>query len=172
MANTDNPRGFWPVRHLCGGEIRTNSYTLTTGATVYKGDVVKAVAAGTIEAAAADIGEAAIGIAAEYKADAASAGGISVQVYDDPWIVFGVQMDDAGTVSTSADVFNTANHLAGSGSSTTKLSGHELDMSDINTGAQFKLLGLVSDPNNSWGANCDVEVIFNEHLFKYPVSKV
>lgn len=172
MANKDFPRGFWPYAHLCGGEIRTMEFTLTTGATVYKGDVLKIVAGGTVEVAAADIGLAAIGVAADYVDDSASAGGKKVLVYADPYIIFGCQMDDAGTASTAADVGQTANHLAGSGSSTTKLSGHELDMSDIGTGAQFKILGLIPEPNNDWGANCDVMVVFNEHLFKAAVAGV
>lgn len=174
MANIDAPIGFFPTRHLTGGEIRVAEYVLTTGATVYKNDLVKVVAAGTVEAGAADVGVIALGVAAEYKADTASAGGILVKVYDDPYIVFGVQMDDVGTASTSADVFQTANHVAGSGSTTTFLSGHELDMSDIGTGAQFKILGLCNtrDANNTWGANADVEVMFNEHLYKAAVAGV
>jgi len=174
MANIDAPVGFFPVRHLTGGEIRTNEYVLTTGQTVYRGDLLKVVAGGTVQVAAADIGLSAIGVAAEYVSDSDSAGGKTVKVYDDPYIVFGVQMDDVGTDSTSADIFATANHLAGSGSTTTYLSGHELDMSDIGTGAQLKILGLcmTRDANNAWGGNADVEVIFNEHLFKAAVAGV
>lgn len=172
MANKDNPRGFWPHSHLCGGEIRMNEYTLTTGATVYKGDVLKIVAGGTVEAAAADIGLAAIGIAADFVDDSASAGGKKVLVYDDPYIIFGCQMDDVGTASTAADIGQTANHLVTAGNATTKMSGHELDMSDIGTGAQFKVLGLIAEPENAWGANCDVKVLFNEHLYKAAVAGV
>ncbi len=38
MANIDAPIGFWPVRHLTGGQIRANKYIVTTGATIYQGD--------------------------------------------------------------------------------------------------------------------------------------
>lgn len=172
MANADSPRGFWPTRHMCGGQIRTKEYTLTTGATAYQGDLMKIVAAGTVEAATVDIGLACIGVAAEYVTDSGSAGNKKILVYDDPYIAFGIQMDDAGTASTAADVGQTANHLAGAGSATTKISGHELDMSDIGTGAQLKIVGLIDEPNNAWGANCDVEVLINEHFYKAAVAGV
>ena len=41
MANSDWPRGLWPIRSKSGGEIRTTKYTVTTGATIYIGDVVE-----------------------------------------------------------------------------------------------------------------------------------
>lgn len=172
MANVDKPVGFYPLRHLTGGEIRASEYVLTTGQTVYKGDLLSIVNAGTVQAAAADDGLIVIGVAAEYETDSDSAGGKTLLVYDDPYIIFGVQMDDAGTASTSADRGETANHLAGSGSTLTKLSGHELDMSDIATGAQLKIIGLVAAPDNVWGANADVAVLINEHFYKAAVAGV
>ena len=172
MANLDAPIGFWPVRHLSGGEIRSNQYVLTTGQIVYKGDLLKAVAGGTVQASATNDGIIVVGVAAEYKDGTVA--GTKGNVFDDPNIVFGVQMDDVGIVSTAADVFNTANHLDPTGDTTTKVSKHELDMSDIDTGAQLKILGLcmVRDSNNDWGTNCDVEVLLNEHLYSAAVAKV
>lgn len=175
MANIDAPIGFFPVRHLTGGEIRANKYVLTTGSTAYRGDLLKVVAAGTVEPSAANDGVIVIGVAAEYIDDSASAGGKEILVYDDPYLVYCVQMDDAGAITSSAaDIFATANHLAGSGSSTTKLSGHELDESDIGTGGQLRILGLcnVRDSNNAWGDNADVEVQIAEHIFNAAVAGV
>lgn len=171
MANKDNPRGFWPVKHLGGGEIRMREYTLTTGATAYQGDLLKIVDAGTVEPGAADIGLAAIGVAANYVSDSGSAGGKTIQVYDDPNIIFGVQ-SDTGTATTAADVGETANHVAGSGSATTGLSGHELDSSDIATGAQLKIIGLMATPDNAWGEHSNLLVVFNEHFYKAAVAGV
>lgn len=167
MANVDNPIGFWPVRHLAGGVLRTNTYKVKASTTIYQGDLLIGDATGTVTPATVDAGAIVIGVAAEYKVGNSS-GTTEISVYDDPFIVFGVQMDDAGTASTSADVWATANHLAGSGSSTTKLSGHELDMSDIGTGAQLRILGLCQtrDSANTWGNNADVEVLLNEHILK------
>ena len=171
MANKDFPRGLWPIRHLTGGEIRSREYTVTTGSTVYTGDLLKAVNGGTVEPSAANDGIIVVGVAAHYVDDSASAGGKKVQVYDDPYIVFGAQAD-SGTATTSADVFETANHVAGSGSSTSYLSGHELDASDIATGAQLKIIGLVDAQGNAWGEHSDVEVLINEHLYKAAVAGV
>lgn len=171
MANVDNPKGFWPIRHQCGGEIRSNEYIVTTGSTVYRGDLLKVVAAGTVEAAAADAGVIVVGVAAEYASDSGSAGGVKVLVYDDPYIVFGIQAD-TGTAVAATGVFATANHVAGSGSATTFLSGHELDSSDIGTGAQLKIIGKISEPNNSWAEHVDLEVLISEHLYKAAVAGV
>ena len=62
MANTDSARGFWPVKHLTGGLIRANKHTIATGfaTNIFKGDVVKLVAAGGIEDA--DAGDRVLGI--------------------------------------------------------------------------------------------------------------
>lgn len=176
MANIDNPIGLWPVKHLAGGEAdRTNQYIVTTGATIYKGDLLKVVAGGTVEPSAANDGVIVIGVAAEYVDDSASAGSKTVLVYDDPYTIFGIQMDDAGAITSSAvDIFATANHLAGSGSTTTHLSGFELDESDIGTGGQLQILGLCNtrDANNAWGDHADVLVRIAEHLFNAAVAGV
>ncbi len=164
MANNDFARGFWPIRHLTGGEIRTNTYTLTTGQTVFKGDVVKAVDTGTVEESDADDSVIAVGIAADYVNDSTSDGGKTVEVYDDPDIVFGIQ-GYTGVTTAATMVFNSANHVAGTGSSSSYLSGHELDTPSAQT-AQFKVIGLVQRPDNAWGEHADLEVIFDEHLYK------
>jgi hypothetical protein len=170
MANLDQPKGFWPIRHLLGGEIRTNSYIVTTSAAIYKGDVLKAVAGGTVEVEAADDGAIAMGVAAEYIPAATSAtAGTTIQVYDDPWIVFGVQ-SVTGATPAATEVFATADPTTyAAGSSTTGLSIMELAAAGQ---AQFKILGLVDEPNNAWGEHADLEVIFNEHLYKGAVAGV
>ena len=55
MANKDAAFGFKPTRHLTGGLIRTEEYAIAAnyGSAIYTGQVVEAVAAGGIEAAAA-----------------------------------------------------------------------------------------------------------------------
>ena len=171
MANKDQLRGMIPLRHLTGGEIRVNEYIVTTGATVYKGDILKVVAAGTVEAAAADDGVIVVGVAAEYATDSASAGGVVVKVYDDPYIVFLMQAD-TGTAVAATAVFATANHVATTGDTTTFISKHELDSSDIGTGAQLKIIGKHGAIDNTWAEHVDLEVIFNEHLYKAAVAGV
>jgi hypothetical protein len=55
MANKDAAFGFRPVRHLTGGEIKRSQYKIAANynTAIYKGQAVKAVTAGGIEAAAA-----------------------------------------------------------------------------------------------------------------------
>jgi hypothetical protein len=166
MANVDNPRGFWPIRHISGGEIRTNTYFVTTSAAIYKGDLLVAVNTGCVSASSANDGWKVVGVAAEWITAAKSATAYTeIQVYDDPNIVFGVQAD-SGTSPAVTDIFATANHVATTGNTTTGQSAHELDASDIGTGLQMRILGKVSDPNNAWGEHVDLEVIFNEHFYK------
>lgn len=165
MANVDNPRGFWPIRHLSGGEIRTNTYTLTTGEIMYEGSLVIATSAGTVseagDAATTDI----IGVSASFVDDSASAGGKTVEVYDDPMIVFGAQVESAVTPA-AGNVFNVADNTATAGSSTTGISGMEIDGLTTGSAKAVLIIGLASEVNNAWGQHADVEVLINAHNYK------
>ena len=141
MSNVDNPKGFWPLYHLTGGEIRTNTYFVTTSAAIYKGDLVSAINTGCVSASTANDGYLVVGVAAEWIPAATSATAYTpIQVYDDPMIVFGVQCD-SGTSAAVTDIFACANHVATTGNTTTGQSAHELDASDIGTGLQLRILG-------------------------------
>jgi len=165
MANVDNPRGFWPTRHLCGGEIRSNEYIVTTGQTIYQGDPVQIVAAGTVEVIAAGDDVKVIGAAAHYVYDGLSVGSKKIKIYDDPYIVFGVQCT-TGQTPTAAEIGTSADMITyAAGSSVTYLSIMELAALSAQT-AMFHLIGLIDSPDNIWGAHADVEVIFNEHRYK------
>ena len=85
---------------------------------------------------------------------------IVAYVYDDPDILFRIQGD--GSIA-AADVGETADLVAGTGSTTTGRSAYELDSSDIGTGVGVKIYKLVNRPNNAYGANAEVEVLINEH---------
>lgn len=162
MANTDNPRGLWPVGHLCGGEIRTREFTVTTGATIYRGDILEMVSGGTVDPAAATDGVKVIGVAANYVNDSASAGGKKVQVYCDPHIIFGIQTT-TGVTTTAAYIGLAADATTyAAGSTTTYNSITELDTPSAQT-AMFHIVGLVQSPDNAWGEHSDVEVVFVEH---------
>jgi len=190
MANIDAPRGLWPISHPSGC-LRKNVFgnyiiDANTAGALAQGDLVSAEAGGNIELAAADDGIIVVGVfwGCRYvDADgdihystyipATKTGFTLMQadVYDDPTIEFGIQAD-SGTALTVASVFNTANHVAGTSDSTRKLSGHELDSSDVGTGAQLKILGLVDTPDNDWGEHVKLRVLINEHLHKAAVAGV
>lgn len=174
MANVDNPRGMWPIGHMTGGEIRTREYIVTTSTgSIFVGDPLKVVTAGTVEVAAANDGEIIIGVAAEHVTSATAAtAGTKIQVYDDPYIVFGVQAD-TGTAVAATCVFSKANlNTYAAGSTTTGVSIVELDSSDIDTGSQLKILGKIESPDNAWGEHVDLVVVFNEHFWKAAVAAV
>jgi len=169
MANTDAPRGFWPLRNLDGGQdFRTKTYLVAASQTIYPGDVVDLTSAGNVTVAAADAGVSAVGIAATYVASVASSTSQTVMVYDDPNCVYGVQTV-TGTSYAAAMVGATCDHTAGSGVAATKVSGHELNIGALNTSGaamQFLILGIIDRPDNAVGAHADVEVIFNQHFWK------
>jgi hypothetical protein len=181
MANKDAAFGFRPVRHLSGGLIRRNEYTIAAnyGTDIFHGQCVKAVTAGGIEAAAA--GNVILGVfggcfftdpttskptfSNNYPAST-NASDIVAFVYDDPRIVFEVQHDGTGTAAMNFAGFD----LVGtSGSSLSGRSTQELDTSTAGTSGQFKQIGISKDPDNSdtSSANVNVYVIPNtaEHSY-------
>ena len=181
MANKDAAFGFRPVRHLSGGEIRTNEYSIAAnyGTAIYHGQCVIAVTAGGVEAAAA--GNVVLGVFggcfytdpttskptfSNYYPASTNASDIVAYVYDDPRIVFEVQHDGTGTAAMNFSGFD----LVGTGGST--LSGRstqELDTSTSTTSGQFKQIGISKDPNNSdtSAANANAYVVANvgEHTW-------
>ena len=175
MANQDAAFGFRPVRHLSGGELRTNEYKIANnyGTAIYQGSPVLAVAAGGIESCAA--GNVVLGVFAgcfftdpttskptfsNYYPASTAADDIVAYVYDDPRIVFEAQHDETGTAAMNFSGFD----LVGvSGSTTTGRSSSELDTSSSTTSGQFKQIGISKDPNNSdvATANCNAYVVPN-----------
>ncbi len=147
MANKDAAFGFRPVRHLTGGDLQANEYTIAAnlGHDIFHGQCVKAVTAGGIERA--DAGDVILGVfggcfftdpttskptfSNNYPAST-NASDIVALVYDDPRI-------------------------------------QELDTSTAGTSGQFKQIGISKDPDNSdtSSANVNVYVIPNtgEHSY-------
>lgn len=182
--------GFKPVRHAKGGVVRPNSiigpagYTIATGygTALYKGDAVALTTGGTL--IVNDPGTTLpIGVfdGVEYTNSAGeriyskswpastTATNIVAHVFDDPEIVFMVEADQVGTAFTSAYVGTSGDSTAGSGDSTTEISGHYLDTSGTwaGTAAELKVLGSAEQDSNwtSAGTAMDVFVKFNEHFW-------
>jgi hypothetical protein len=171
MANDDFPRGLWPVEHLTGGQIKTRPYILTTGQIIRRGEVVIAVAGGTVEDAASDDGAIVVGVSADYVDDSASAGGKIVNVYDDPDIIFGVQ--GASSVTPAAtDVFAQSNISACSKTGVTSSDQTSDCELALDAGGQVSILGKIERPNNAWGEHVDLLVVFNEHIRRAVVAAV
>ena len=183
MANKDAAFGFRPTRSLVGGQIRTEEYKIAANynTAIYTGQVVEAVAAGGIEAAAAEDTQVA-GVfggvfytdpttskptwKAYYPASTAAAD-LAASVYVDPYIVFEAQHSGTGTAAMN----NSAMDFAGvSGSTITGQSTSELDTSTSGTGAGLKQIGISKDPDNSDTSadNANAYCVFStgEHVFK------
>ena len=182
MANQDAAFGFKPVRHM-SGNIQTEEYAIANnyGTSIFTGQVVEAVTAGGIEAAAAgDVQQLGVfgGVfftdpttskptfKAFYPASTAAAD-IVASVYADPNIVFEAQHDGTGT---SAMNHGGLDFVGVAGSTLTGQSTSEIDTSTVTTSGGFKQIGISKDPNNSdeASANANAYVIFNtgEHVFK------
>ena len=183
MANQDAAFGFRPTRSLVGGQIRTEDYKIANNydTAIYTGQVVEAVAAGGIEAAAAGDTQVA-GVfggvfytdpttskptwKAYYPASTAAADIVS-SVYVDPEIVYEAQHSGTGTAAMN----NSGMDFSGvAGSTVTGQSTSELDTSDSGTGGNFKQIGISTDPDNSdtGAANANAYVTFStgEHIHK------
>ena len=176
MANTDAPRGFWPLRHLSGGTMRPAAHTLASGyaTNIFRGDVVKLVAGGGIEVAAA--GDRFLGVFdgcryvnssgeqvySKYWPASTTATEIEAYVYDDPNICFGVQ--SAGS-TVAADVGNLGDHVAGTGSTTTGIAAHELNGATGTGDAGFRVIGKIEQPDNAYGTNVNLIVQPYEHEY-------
>jgi len=88
--------------------------------------------------------------------------GVTVLVWDDPDIIYGIQADGNTTV---ADRFATFPIVIAAGNTTTKISNCELDTTG-GSGDELKILDKIDRPDNDWGTNVDLEVVINDHAFR------
>ena len=185
MANQDAAFGFRPVRHLTGGQIRTEEANIANNydTAIYTGQVVEAVTAGGVEAATVgDVQQAGVfgGVfytdpttnkptwKAYYPASTAAAD-IKATIWMDPTIVFEAQHDGTGTAALN---FASGNFVGVGGSTTTGQSTQELDTDTYTTTAEgFKQIGISTDPDNSdtSSANANAYVVFGtgENVFTF-----
>lgn len=165
MANLDRPRGFVPVGHLTGGEIRPRRYLLDNeSSAIGTGDMLKfATNKGQVAlGAAGDMGSA-IGIAAETKNSTDVADDDYILVWDDPRIIFEVQ-GYTGVTFDEGMVGETANHVATTYDTSYKISRQELN-GNGGGNEQFYILGKVDKPGNEWGEHVKLLVTWNNHKF-------
>jgi hypothetical protein len=177
MANLDAPSGARPFRHLSGGMIRASEYKIASGTSsdIFTGDFVKLLSTGYIDVASA--GNRILGVFAGVKYTASDgevvykkyfptgtttlgSADVTAYVYDDPNITYRIQ--SAGSADFT-DIGNLADHVAGSGSTTTGQSGHEISGTTGTGTAGLRILRLIDDPDNSAGTNGELEVAIYEH---------
>lgn len=153
MANTNAPRGFIPIK-VGGKECLVNSYTKTAGEVLYPGDLVKRVAAGTVQVCGAGVSAGIVGVCAAYSAAASTD---PVFVYDDPDALF-IGQCDGTTAYAVADNGANVDVAAGTPDTSLNRSGMLIDMSTKATTATlpFKVMGLapaINGGENGAGVN-------------------
>lgn len=169
MANVDNPHGLRPImRTLAGGFPAIEEFKKVVGldTAIFINDAVARIADGSISSKnSTDITPGTTlysGVSLNYgKASTATLH----QVIINPDAIYEAQ-DNADTDGfAEADMGLNCQLILGAGSTTTLISGHELDESEINAGAGYdvKLLKLYDVADNAYGSHCRVEVMFNKH---------
>lgn len=185
MANPDIPSGFTPVRYVSGAPYNgaVNQYSTAAGdaTAIFIGDPV--ILSGTSQTIDGNIysdvdqaatGDRVVGVVVGVKPvtwestiyRAASTQRI-LYVADDPNLLFEIQEVSGGTALTANDIGLNANFVVGTGSTTTGLSGVELNNSGeatTNT-LDVKIVGFVNRPNNAIGEHAKWLVRINRHQF-------
>ena len=149
MANTDRPHGFNAIGPLC----RARPYEVDASATVIlAGDWMDAETDGYV--ATHTEGQIdSIGASLSYSVASTAA---TIIVADDPNQLFEAQDDAAATLSAS-DLFRNCDITAGTGSTVTFISGHEIAADTAaDADGQVILLGLLKRDDNAWGINADI----------------
>lgn len=161
---------IFTMRFKCDGSANTVN--------IFNGDVVKGDAGGGVIASTAGAGLSNAGVVVGiYDTNMIPVGHplslvgtkylpLSTVGYVDvalayPQTVFMGQ--SAATSYAATDVFIGVNLVAGTGSTTTARSGHNLGATG---GSDFRILGLVEDGNNAYGSvNCNIYVHFLKSIF-------
>lgn len=183
MANKDAPFGLRPVGELGSGIQNggTSKYKIADGyaTAIFKGDIVKLVAAGTIQVSGnADTANVGVFNGCFYNDPTTqkptwsnyypgsitpTVGDIDAFVYDDPNMLFEIQ--DNATLGQTA-VGDNADQVYAAGSTINGQSKSELGAA-AGGAAQLRIIRICEDPENSdiASANANWIVRFNEHLY-------
>lgn len=182
MANTNNPEGLKPVRYASGAPYTgaCNMYFVpaTDATALFVGDPV--VIAGdadadgvpTVTRATAGGGNSITGVVVGVRNTPSqttryrkASDAMYVLVADDPHLLFEIQEDAIGGALASTNVGQNIDLVAGSGSTTTGLSGFQADSSTAATTntLQLRIEGFVRRTDNAIGANAKILVRINKH---------
>ena len=169
MANIDAPFGLRPIAKVGsapGGTTGTTKYSIADNQStaIFTGDPVKYKSDGTVEVATA--GDASCGVfmgcfytdpttsKPTFKSHfpaSLSPGDAIAFVADDPDQLFVAQQDSDTSSLSAANINENANLIFGSGSTTTGLSGVEIDSSSATTTAtlQVRIVAGYETPSNT-----------------------
>ncbi len=185
MANTDAAFGMRLVGRIGGPATNVqNTYRIAAnyGTAIFKGDMVAQVTGGGVEQHADGGTVPIVGVFngcrftdpttgketfSNFYPASTNASDIEAFIIDDPMAIFEIQADDTFPV---ADLFGNFDIVyTSSGSTTTGISGAELDVTTGATTANLplKAIDISRDPNNSdvSSANTNVLVVIQNHIF-------
>lgn len=192
MANTDHAFGLKPVRHVTGAPYNGAALVFSTATgdatAIYIGDPVKLSGTSTTinDVVYTDVDQAAtgdviVGVVVGVLPDTAdsliyraASTARRVLVATDPFLEYEIQEVSGGTALTAAAIGLNANFVVGSGSTTTGLSGVELDNSTeatTNT-LDLQIVGLVARSDNEVGEHAKWLVRINRHQFANQIAGV
>ena len=184
MANIDAAFGLRPIAKVGsapGGTTGTTKYSIADnqGTAIFTGDPVKYKSDGTVEVATAGDPSCGVFMGCFYTDPTTSKptfrnhfpaslspGDAIAFVADDPDQLFIAQQDSDGSNLVAADLNLNADLVFGAGSTTTGMSGVEIDSSTKNTTAalQVRLIDFYDVPSNDATANNSVIVVkINNH---------
>jgi hypothetical protein len=175
MANRDNPHGLAPLmRTLSGGvpSVRQYARDADSATAIFINDVVARDDDGNINAGGTPGTTTPQGVALVYAPG--SVAKTDILVMDSPDALFEAQDNDDTDGFAEADMGLNCNLIFGAGSTTTFISGHELDESEIATTNTYDvhLLRKLDLPDNAYGEHVRVEVVFNKHRLNPGVAGV
>lgn len=182
MANADIVKGLSPAYHQDGspynGQVMEFHVPSSDATAIFVGDPVKlagsADADGIPDVAQAAVGNVVVGVMvgrARVTRDDEIYRPASTEAYifvaTDPDIVYEVQEDSVGGALAATNVGQNASFIVGTGSTTTGLSGVELDSSTAATTStlDLQIVRLVRRADNEIGTNGKWYVRLNNHQY-------
>jgi hypothetical protein len=173
MANNDFAHGLMPLQTcLNGGTPKVQYFTKAVGygTAIFQHDAVNQVADGSIEASATPGTTSYSGVALNYGAPSTAT---THAVIVNPDALFEAQEDGSGTFA-AADKGLLANLALTAGNAQTKQSKHEISGTSkaVTATLDVRLLELFAVPNNEYGANARVVVMFNKHRMNPSVAGI
>lgn len=169
MSNVNNPNGLHPTSRRLGGgfsELWYKTKAAAYGYAIRKWDQVTIVA-GVLNGPGNGITPGTTrlaGVAASYSPASTLE---SLGIFGHPDDVFDVQEDNSGAANLVAAKLNYNGNLTTSAGGTplTEQSGVQLSGTSINTTSSLdvRILQLLADPTNDYGAYGRVEVLINKH---------
>lgn len=166
MANSDAPHGLRPISTLSGGAFYIEEFAKAVGfgTAAFIGDTVARQADGSIQSGGTPGTTRITGVNLNFGAASTATTHAVVTGID---TVFEAQDNNDTDGIAAADLGLNANIENNAGSTSTQLSGYEIDESTANTTntLDVHLLRLYNSPDNAHSGWARIEILINKHRF-------